>query len=147
MAQLKKSEMPLRRLLGNQHLLMIKCLAFHWNITGPNFLQLHELTQKLYEELFQNLDDVAERLLALGLDAPYTQKELLNAQSLSDAQTRENANEMLKELASDFQKLVFQMYEDIKEMEGSGDLASADLLTGYIRSYEKNVWLLKSHIQ
>lgn len=147
MAQLKNSEVPLRRLLGNQHQLMIKCLAFHWNMTGPNFLQLHELTQKLYEELFQDLDDVAERLLALGLDAPYTQKELLDAQSLKDTEARESSNEMLKELTSDYQKLISQMYEDIKEMESSGDLASADLLTGYIRSYEKNVWLLKSHIQ
>ena len=66
----------LSRLLADTYTLYLQTHNFHWNVTGPFFQQLHVLFEEHYTELAVAVDDIAERIRALGILAPGTYKEL-----------------------------------------------------------------------
>ena len=57
-------------ILGSTYTLLVKTHVYHWNVVGPLFLPLHELTEEHYKDLFSAVDELAERIRALGLPAP-----------------------------------------------------------------------------
>jgi len=60
----------LSRLLADTYTLYLKTHNFHWNVTGPQFTSLHALFETHYNELAVAVDDIAERIRALGEPAP-----------------------------------------------------------------------------
>ena len=60
----------LGRLLADSYLIYLKTQGFHWNIVGPQFEPLHRLFQEQYTELAEAIDEIAERVRALGAKAP-----------------------------------------------------------------------------
>ena len=61
----------LGRLLADTYVLYGKTHGFHWNVTGPMFNTLHLMFMEQYTELWTALDEIAERIRALGLMAPH----------------------------------------------------------------------------
>ncbi len=62
----------LSEILGASYRLMVKSHIYHWNVVGPLFKPLHELTEEHYKDLFEAIDVIAERVRALGNIAPYS---------------------------------------------------------------------------
>lgn len=60
----------LREVVGDTYMLLAKTQGYHWNVSGPLFLSIHELTESQYRDLFEAADDLAERARALGEAAP-----------------------------------------------------------------------------
>jgi starvation-inducible DNA-binding protein len=120
----------------------------HWNVKGPNFIALHELFDKINEEVEDYVDDIAERLVQLGGVAEGTARLVAKRTSLaeypSNAVDGRSHVEALASALAAFGKLVRKA---INEANDLGDLDTADLFTEVSRGIDKWLWFVEAHLQ
>ncbi len=136
----------MERLLADTAVLQLKTQNYHWNVTGPLFQEIHLLTEKQYEELAQAMDEIAERIRALGHPAPATHAAYLKLTGLLEDETLPEAEEMLRQLDQDHMTLLRTARRVMDVAEQSRDHGSVDLLGKRIAAHEKHAWMLRSHI-
>lgn len=134
-------------LLADIHQLYIKTLAYHWNVEDPRFFQLHELFDKQYHQLGEDLDIVAERIRMIGHRSPMSIASLLELKRLQDTADLRKAQEMIQALLSDYELLIQWLREDSDEALNLGDSGTSDMLIQLLREFEKNAWFLRSHLE
>jgi len=137
----------LSRLLADSYLLYLKTHNFHWNVTGPMFTTLHTLFETEYTELALAVDEIAERIRALGAVAPGTFAAYGKLASIQEAEGVPKATDMIRELVADQAKLVAAAKAVVEAAEAAGDDATADLGIRRIQIHEKNSWMLASHLE
>ncbi len=137
----------LARLLADSYTLYLKTHNYHWNVTGPMFNTLHTLLEAEYSELAIAVDEIAERIRALGAPAPGSYREFAALASLKEAVGGETALVMIEQLASDQRIVADSARAVVAAAEEAGDQASADLGVRRIDVHEKNAWMLGSHLE
>ncbi|MAG55856.1 MAG: DNA starvation/stationary phase protection protein [Planctomycetes bacterium] len=135
------------RLLADSYTLYLKTHNFHWNVTGPMFSTLHVLFEQHYTELALAVDEIAERIRALGFPAPGTYREFSALTSIEEPDGTPSATEMLEALVDDQKTVVGAARSVLDVAEASGDPASVDLAVRRIELHEKNAWMLRSHLE
>lgn len=134
--------------LADTYSLYMKTHAYHWNVTGPQFHTLHVMFEEQYREMWAALDEIAERVRALGVFAPTSGKQFADLSAIDNADTKPpSAGEMVKRLLADHETLIKRAREGLSTAEEAGDAASADLLTVRIQTHEKTAWMLRSMAQ
>jgi len=120
----------------------------HWNVKGPNFIALHELFDKINEDVEDYVDDIAERAVQLGGVAEGTARTVAKRSSLSEypANTAEGRNhvEALSSALAAFGKTARKAIGEANEF---GDLDTADLFTEISRGVDKWLWFVEAHLQ
>jgi len=96
----------LKVLLADSYMLMLKTHNYHWNVTGPQFHAVHGLFEGQYTELFEAVDEIAERIRMLGEKTPGTFKAYAEVTSIKDGNENASMADMLKEILADQSKLV-----------------------------------------
>jgi starvation-inducible DNA-binding protein len=134
----------LAKLLADTYVLYSKTHSFHWNVTGPNFPQLHELFGTQYNELWTSLDEMAERIRALGVLAPASGKAMAALSSIKEAEGAPKADAMVKELLEGHETAIKTARPIIELAQGGGDEGTADLVIGRIQAHEKAAWMLRA---
>ena len=137
----------LGRLLADSYVLYLKTHGFHWNVTGPMFTSLHTLFETQYNELWDSLDEIAERIRALGLPAPFGDSTLTKLASLEEAGSIPAAMEMVKQLVADHEAVARTARSVFEIADAANDQPSADLLTQRLQVHEKTAWMLRSLLQ
>lgn len=137
----------LEKTLAATFVLYFKTHAFHWNVTGPDFSQLHALFEEQYTELWAATDEIAERMRAIGGFAPGTLASLIKASALDESGQLPDAGAMIEQLAADNRDIVNTLYEAMKPAEDKGDEGTVDMLVGRIKIHEKAAWMLESHLK
>ncbi|CAM4369482.1 DNA starvation/stationary phase protection protein [Paenibacillus phoenicis] len=132
--------------IANWTVLYTKLHNFHWFVKGPNFFTLHEKFEALYNEAAGYIDDIAERLLAIGGTPIATLREALATASISEASGKESADEMVAAIVADFAKLDSELKEGMEAAERAEDEATSDLLLGIVSSLEKHRWMLNAYL-
>lgn len=135
------------RLLADSYTIYLKTHNFHWNVTGPMFTTLHTLFETQYTELALAVDEIAERIRALGGRAPGSYKEFGRLARVKDATGTPSAKDMVQELVSDLAIIVETAKELFEAAEAADDPATVDLATRRIEVSEKNAWMLRSHFE
>jgi starvation-inducible DNA-binding protein len=135
----------LSHVLSDTYVLYVKTQNFHWNVVDPRFFFLHEMLDKQYHELADAVDELAERLRAIGLKAPGSLKEFLELSFIEDSPNDLDANTMLHILVEDHITLANRIRPRISEIQKLGDEGTADLFIERVRYHEKTGWMLKSH--
>lgn len=143
----KKLAQGLSKVLAESYLLYIKTHAFHWNVKGPLFNTLHLMFEEQYNELFTAVDEIAERIRALGFPAPSSYKSLSELSSVKEAEENLEANGMIKELLDGQETIIRTLRTLIHLAEQAGDQATADLGTARIKQHEKVAWMLRSLLE
>lgn len=136
----------LKGFLANTYVLMTKTQACHWNATGPGFIGMHKLTEEQYRELFLAVDDLAERIRALGAPAPRSASEMMELATLEELQGEVDVKGAYEVLARDNTTLASRARELAEAADDAGDLATHDMLVHRIEVHDKAAWLLRSHI-
>lgn len=137
----------LSRLLADSYTLYLKTHNYHWNVTGPQFTTLHTMFEKQYVELAVAVDEVAERIRALGLPAPGSYSEFTELTSVEEARGGEDAREMLRQLVIGQETAARTAREGFPAADGANDQPTADLLTQRMQIHEKNAWMLRSMLE
>lgn len=120
----------------------------HWNVKGPNFIALHELFDKVAESVEEHIDELAERITALGGTAHGTIAAVARTSSL--APYPENVVEGLEHvdaLAAALAQFGKKIRKGIDAAGKHGDADTADLYTGISREADKYLWFLEAHLQ
>ena len=142
----QKISQELSVLLADTYLLYLKTHNYHWNITGPLFLTLHELFMKHYLEMALAVDLIAERIRSLGFPAPATFVEFNNLTTLKEEPGVKNAERMITELCQDQEAVMKTIRNVVRVAEAAADLVTVDLLTTRLKVHEKNAWILRSFL-
>ncbi|OAI49064.1 DNA starvation/stationary phase protection protein [Gammaproteobacteria bacterium SCGC AG-212-F23] len=145
--QYQKVADELTHLLADSYVLYLKTQNFHWNVTGPLFPSLHLMFESQYKELAEAVDEIAERIRALGSFAPASFSEFSKLSSIKEERKILSAEEMLKTLLKDHEALIGHMESMFKKAESANDQATMDLLIERIRAHEKTAWMLRSSIK
>lgn len=132
--------------IANWSLLFTKLHNYHWYVKGPQFFTLHLKFEELYTEAALHVDNLAERLLALGGSPVATLREIIEKATVKDAAGNENANEMVRTLVADFGMIVSELKEGMSIADREGDETTGDMLLAIHSSLEKHVWMLKSYL-
>lgn len=137
----------LSKLLANSYTLYLKTHNYHWNVTGPMFNTLHTLFETEYTELAMAVDEIAERIRAVGARAPGSYSEFSRLGDIEESTRTPEARRMIEELAGDQERVVNSAKAVVGAAEAAGDEASADLGTQRILVHQKNAWMLRSHLE
>jgi starvation-inducible DNA-binding protein len=120
----------------------------HWNVKGPNFIALHELFDKVSEELDPHVDDIAERITTLGGTALGTVRIAAQTSTLAEYPHEiTDGTAHVDALSSAIADLGKKVRANIDETDSLRDADTADLLTGISRSLDKLLWFVEAHIQ
>lgn len=136
----------LSRILADTMLLTIKTQVYHWNVVGPLFKPIHDLTEAHYEDLFAASDVIAERIRALGHLAPVSFTDLMPKTELVEESTMRSAQGMVEQLVKDHESMVRNMRESAEFAEQNDDFVTHDLLVGRLNFHEKAIWMLRAII-
>jgi starvation-inducible DNA-binding protein len=134
-------------LLANSYTLYLKTHNYHWNVTGPMFNTLHLMFEQQYTELAVAVDQIAERIRALGAFAPGSYSEYARLTSIPEDETVPDAETMIRNLVAGQETLARQARDVMATVGESRDEPTADLLTQRMQVHEKNAWMLRSLIQ
>ena len=134
----------LSRLLADTYTLYVKTHNFHWNVTGPMFNTLHLMFEQQYTELATAVDEIAERIRALGFPAPGSYKQFGALTSIDEEDGLPSAVEMIAQLAKDQETVTRTAREIFPLAEDAHDEPTADLLTQRMLIHEKTAWMLRS---
>ena len=137
----------LSRLLADSYTLYLKTHNFHWNVTGPMFSTLHTLFEQHYTELATAVDEIAERIRALGVAAPGSYKQFSELSSIDEETGVPGAEEMIRQLVQGQEAVVKTARSIFPVVESANDEPSADLLTQRMQIHEKNAWMLRSLLE
>ena len=137
----------LSRLLADSYTLYLKTHNFHWNVTGPMFSTLHTLFEQHYTELATAVDEIAERIRALGVAAPGSYKQFSELSSIEEETGVPGAEEMIRQLVQGQEAVVKTARSVFPVVESANDEPSADLLTQRMQIHEKNAWMLRSLLE
>lgn len=129
--------------LADTYRLMFKSHAYHWNVEGPLFYSVHELTEEHYKDLFDAADDIAERVRALGLLAPWSLEWLAQQSVVSTPKMAPSAGAMLEELAADHERVAHRLHALIR-LAGDDDPVTEDLAIARSAFHEKAAWMLRA---
>jgi len=137
----------LNEYLANQQVMYMKLHNLHWYVKGRSFFTLHAKLEELYDQTAQIMDDVAERLLALGGSPVASLKKALALSSVKELEDVPiSSDETIKSLISDVEYWIRDTKEIVKLAEDDDDGATADQFNGYVAEYQKLLWMLKSYI-
>ncbi|MGE3509190.1 MAG: Dps family protein [Vicinamibacterales bacterium] len=137
----------LERVLATSYTLYLKTHNFHWNVTGPMFSSLHTLFETQYTELATAVDEIAERIRALGAKAPGSYSDFQRLSLIREETGHPAAQEMIRMLAADQQTIVALARDLFDAADEIDDQATADLATRRLNVHEKHAWMLRSHLE
>lgn len=146
----KKIAEGLSRFLSDSFTLYLKTHNFHWNVTGPMFNSLHVMFETQYNEQWMALDETAERIRALGFNAPASYGEFTRLSSIPEEPGLTEApdwREMVRQLVVGNEAVARTARKVLKTADDGGDDPTVDLMTQRLQVHEKNAWMLRSLLQ
>jgi len=135
------------RLLADSYTLYLKTHNFHWNVTGPMFDTLHLMFERQYTELAQAVDQIAERIRALGFPAPATYAQFAKLSAIKEEPGVPNADTMIRLLLDGHETVVRTARSIFPVVERAQDEPTKDLLIERMQVHEKTAWMLRSMLQ
>ena len=136
----------LMQILADSYALYLKTQNYHWNVTGPNFASLHQLFEMQYTELATAVDDIAERIRALGSEAPGSLAFFNEKQTLTPPLSDASANDMVSDLEENHASLIDSIQALLARDEVAEDEVTATLLSDRLTVHEKTRWMLDASL-
>src|SRR4051812_7525994 len=135
--------------LADEYLLATKTKNYHWNVTGPNFIGLHEFFGQQYRELDLLIDQLAERIRILGHYAAGNMSDFLKMTHLSETKNMDlNAENMLGTLLQDHLLIVrFLRTQTASIADKYKDQGTADFMSDIMKQHEKMAWTIRAFLE
>jgi len=133
----------LTQVLADTYALAVKTHGAHWNVRGAGFFRLHSAFEEQYTELFLAADEVAERIRALGVDAPSSIRQLTELSSIPDT-TKGDDDDLVRALRDDHRRISERARKAVAAAQEGHDEGTADLLIGRAKAHDKTAWMLSA---
>ena len=134
----------LKYLLADSYTLYLQTHNFHWNVSGPQFRELHLMFEEHYTELATAVDEIAERIRTLDVAAPGTYKAFAEMSSISEVEGVPSAEEMVEILTRGHEQVVKTCRQILAPAQQANDESTAALVSDRMRVHEKTAWMLRA---
>jgi starvation-inducible DNA-binding protein len=132
--------------IANWSIVYTKLHRFHWYVKGPLFFTLHEKFEELYNEAGLVVDQIAERLLAIGSEPVASMKEFLETATLGETNNETKASDMVATLVQDYKTIKEELVQLAALAEEKSDVITNDLAVGLIEKIDTHVWMLNAYL-
>ena len=141
-------EERLKQLLCDLEVFSVKLQNYHWNVIGKGFFLTHEKLEEYYEEIREQLDEVAEHIAIKGSE-PFGRMEdfLKNARIMEAKNEKIKSLDIIKNVVKDLEILKNDVELIKKEAEEENDYATSTLMDEYLQDYSKRIWMLNETIK
>ena len=134
----------LNKLLSDLNVFYRKLQNYHWNVKGHDFFTIHAKLEEYYNEVNEQIDEIAEHILILNGQPLGTIKDYINTSDIEEAKNEKiTSQEIFTEVIKDLEKLL----EDVKQIkkcaDENEDYPTSSLMDEYIENYGKKLWMLK----
>lgn len=134
----------LNKLLSDLNVFYRKLQNYHWNVKGHDFFTIHAKLEEYYNEVNEQIDEIAEHILILNGQPLGTMKDYINTSDIEEAKNEKiTSQEIFTEVIKDLEKLL----EDVKQIkkcaDENEDYPTSSLMDEYIENYGKKLWMLK----
>ena len=133
--------------LADTFALYLKTHNYHWNVEGPDFYEYHVFFEKLYNELWEAVDSIAEHIRTLDEYAPGSFGRFADLSSISDATTIPTAHDMVKQLLTDNDKVIASLRKAYVLAEADGAIGLSNFLQDRTDTHFKHKWMLKASLK
>ena len=124
-----------------------QCKQAHWNVKGQQFIALHQLFDQIFTNVTAHVDEIAERITALGGTARGTARTVVKASTLPAYDEDITSGEAhLTALGAALAQVGKSVRTNIDEADKAGDKDTADLFTGISRAIDKDLWFIDAHL-
>ena len=141
-------EERLNHLLCDLEVFSVKLQNYHWNVTGKGFFLTHEKLEEYYEEIREQLDEVAEHIAIKGSE-PFGRMEdfLKNARIMEAKNEKIKSLDIIKNVVKDLEILKNDVELIKKEADEENDYVTSTLMDEYLQDYSKRIWMLNETIK
>jgi starvation-inducible DNA-binding protein len=133
-----------KQALANTFVMYFKSQAYHWNVEGINFPQMHKFFGKLYEELSDAVDPFAEQIRALGEYAPRNLDEIFKLKTIDGDNVAKTLPAMVADLLIANDQSIVTLNKLFGELDAAGEQGFADFVASRLDAHKKHGWMLKS---
>ncbi|MCH7408806.1 DNA starvation/stationary phase protection protein [Belliella sp. DSM 111904] len=137
----------LNELLANYEIYYQNLRNFHWNVSGPNFFELHAKFEELYNAANLGIDEVAERILTLGIRPLSSFDEYIQNAEIKEAKEVDEAKKMVEIVRDNLNTLLKLEREVLDIAAEQNDEGTVSLMSEYITGKEKVVWMLSAYLK
>lgn len=137
----------LNTLLANYQVFYHKLRTFHWNVEGPEFFELHEEFENEYLKVQKHIDMVAERIRVFGIKPKFGLDKILEMAEIKEREDKLSALEMVREILKDFEIIHASLLDALNSSLNTGDVATEQMITDFIRDIEKRNWMFTSYLK
>ncbi|PTJ77179.1 DNA starvation/stationary phase protection protein [Staphylococcus simulans] len=132
--------------VANWTVLYTKIHNFHWFVKGPHFFSLHVKFEELYNEASEHIDELAERILAIGGSPVATLKNSLDVAIVDEAESEKTAEDMVQSISKDFTNISEQLAKAVEVAGDAEDDVSQAMLIALQTSVDKHNWMFQSFL-
>ncbi len=136
----------LARMHADTYAVYLKTQNFHWNLTGPEFYSLHLLFEKQYEDMAEAIDEIAERIRALGHFVEASFGALKKITGVKEEEGVLSIKEMLLGLVKAHEALICHARKVAEFADNEKDFATVDMIGRRLGAHEKFIWMLRSQM-
>lgn len=138
----------LNTFLSDLNVFYRKLQNYHWNIKGKHFFVIHGKLEEYYNEINEQIDEIAEHILTLGGEPLGTLKDYLNTTKITEAENKKVDYDLVfNEIRKDFSTLL----QDSIDIKNSADKAeehkTSALMDTIIEDYSKKIWMLNQSME
>jgi starvation-inducible DNA-binding protein len=142
----KKLADNLTVLLANYSIFYQNTRGYHWNIKGDKFFELHLKFEELYNDLLLKIDEVAERILTLGFVPQHNYSAYQKISGIPESKQVSNGQQAVQEILNSFRTIIPLQRELLSLSAEAGDEGTNALMSDYIRTQEKLVWMYTAYL-
>ncbi len=133
-------------LLADFQIYYLNLKGMHWNVKGRNFFMLHEKFEELYKETNDVVDEIAERILALGFEPLHTMEDYLEQKSIKTIKSVSDGVTGVRLIQDNIQDLLIRERQILERASEHNDESTASLMSDLISDQEKLVWMLSAYL-
>lgn len=145
--QAKKLAEKLNGLLANYSIFYQNARGFHWNIKGDKFFELHLKFEELYGDLLLKIDEVAERILTLGYSPDHTYSNYKTKSKIKESAKVSDGYTAVENVINSLSIIISIERELLSLSAEANDEGTNALMSDYIRSQEKQVWMYSAYLK
>ncbi|MDW8158967.1 MAG: Dps family protein [Bacteroidia bacterium] len=136
----------LNSLLCNYQVFYMNVRGFHWNIRGDKFFELHLKFEELYNDLLLKIDEIAERILSLGKVPFHTYTDYLQNSQVKPEISITDPKACIQSILNSFETILVLQREILQLSAQYNDEGTNSIMSDYIRSQEKLVWMYSAYL-
>lgn len=138
---------PLNQLLSTYQVFLMNVRGFHWNIKDKNFFDMHAQYEKLYNELLEKVDALAERMLSIELAPLHAYSDYIKHSAVGESRDISKSHDINREIVASLKHINQLEQQCIEQAEQAKDFPTQDMLTSFLEDHQKKAWMFSATLK